>query len=108
MRDLELLACCHFPEVHLGGINISIVGILTQVLLFAVRYLVAHWDQSWLDNNVMARNHVHLGVRNPVRTGLGHLGVEIAAIIAISAAGINLSSFALVASALSVGPSFGL
>jgi Small-conductance mechanosensitive channel len=56
----------------------------------------------------MARSQVDAGVRNSVKTGIGYLGMGLAVIVGVSAAGIDLSSFALVASALSVGIGFGL
>ena len=56
----------------------------------------------------MARSQVDAGVRNSVKTGIGYLGVGLAVIVGVSAAGIDLSSLALVASALSVGIGFGL
>ncbi|PDV88917.1 mechanosensitive ion channel protein [Rhizobium sp. H4] len=108
VQDLQLLAYRLFTEVKLGGISISLLGICTGILLFAGVYLLTRWVQRWLDGNVMARSHVDLGVRNSVKTGIGYLGVGVAAIIGVSAAGIDLSSFALVASALSVGIGFGL
>ncbi|MBB2713999.1 mechanosensitive ion channel family protein [Rhizobium sophoriradicis] len=108
VQDLQLIAYRLFTEVKLGGISISLLGICTGILLFAGVYLLTRWLQRWLDGNVMARSHVDLGVRNSVKTGIGYLGVGIAAIIGVSAAGIDLSSFALVASALSVGIGFGL
>jgi potassium efflux system protein len=108
VQDLQLLAYRLFTEVRFGGINISLVGIFTGILLFAGGYLLTRWIQRWLDSNIMARSHVDLGVRNSVKTGIGYLGVGIAALIGISSAGIDLSNFALVASALSVGIGFGL
>ncbi|KQV83188.1 mechanosensitive ion channel family protein [Rhizobium sp. Root1220] len=108
VQDLQLIAYRLLTEVRLGGISISLVGILTGILLFAGGYLVTRWLQRWLDGNVMARSHVDLGVRNSVKTGIGYLGVGLAAIIGVSAAGIDLSNLALVASALSVGIGFGL
>jgi small-conductance mechanosensitive channel len=108
IQDLELIAYRLLTEVRLGGISISLVGIMTGVLLFAGGYLLTRWIQRWLDSNVMARSHVDLGVRNSVKTGIGYLGVGLAAIVGVSAAGIDLSNLALVASALSVGIGFGL
>ncbi|MFC5756937.1 mechanosensitive ion channel family protein [Rhizobium sp. GCM10022189] len=108
VQDLQLLAYRLFTEVRLGGISISLVGIFTGILLFAGGYLATRWVQKWLDSNVMARSHVDLGVRNSVKTGIGYLGVGVAAIFGVSAAGIDLSNLALVASALSVGIGFGL
>lgn len=108
IQDLQQIAYRLFTEVRLGGISISLVGIFTGILLFAGGYLVTRWVQRWLDGNVMARSHVDIGVRNSVKTGIGYLGVGVAAIVGVSAAGIDLSSLALVASALSVGIGFGL
>ncbi|MDE1992120.1 MAG: mechanosensitive ion channel family protein [Rhizobiaceae bacterium] len=108
IQDLELIAYRLFTEIRIGNISISLIGIFVGILLFAGGYLVTRWFQRWLDNNVMARGQVDLGVRNSVKTGIGYLGVALAAIFGISAAGIDLSSLALVASALSVGIGFGL
>jgi small-conductance mechanosensitive channel len=107
-RDLQLWLFNLFTEINVGTIRISIFGILGGVLLFAGGLVVTRWFQKWLDGNVMARSHVDGGVRNSVKTGVGYLGTGIAAIIGISAAGIDLSSLALVAGALSLGIGFGL
>ncbi|WJH40086.1 mechanosensitive ion channel family protein [Aliirhizobium terrae] len=106
--DIESWIINFFTEFRIGSISISIVGIFGGVLLFALGYVITRWIQKWVDGNVMARSHVDLGVRNSVRTGIGYLGIGLAVIVGVSAAGINLSSFALVASALSVGIGFGL
>ncbi len=107
-RDLQLWLFNLFTEINIGTIRISIFGILGGVLLFAGGLVVTRWFQKWLDGNVMARSHVDGGVRNSVKTGVGYLGTAIAGIIGISAAGIDLSSLALVAGALSLGIGFGL
>ncbi len=108
VQDLEIFFYRLFTEIRLGSIRISLVGILAGILFFIGGYFVTRWFQRWLDGTVMARGQVDLGVRNSVKTGIGYLGVAIAAVIGISAAGIDLSSLALVASALSVGIGFGL
>jgi small-conductance mechanosensitive channel len=77
-------------------------------MLFVLGLMVTRWFQRWLDGTVMVRSHVDPGVRNSVRTAVGYAGVGLAGLIGISAAGINLSSLALVAGALSLGIGFGL
>lgn len=106
--DIEGLAYRFFTNITLGNISISIIGIVGGLALFALGYFLTRWVQRWIDRHVLARSHVDQGVRNSVKTGIGYLGMGLAAIIGVSAAGIDLSSFALVASALSVGIGFGL
>lgn len=106
--DIESWAYRLLTGFSIGNTSISLISILTGILVFAVGYIVTRWFQKWLDNNVMARGQVDAGVRNSVGTGIGYLGVVVAAIFGISSAGLDLSSLALVASALSVGIGFGL
>ncbi|MBV2185958.1 MAG: mechanosensitive ion channel family protein [Rhizobium sp.] len=107
-RDLEIWLINIFTEINIGTIRISIFGIMGGILLFSLGLVATRWLQKWLDGNVMARSHVDAGVRNSVKTGVGYLGTGIAGLIGISAAGIDLSSLALVAGALSLGIGFGL
>lgn len=107
-RDMQLWLFNLFTEINIGTIRISIFGILGGLLLFVVGLMLTRWFQKWLDGNVMARSQVDGGVRNSVKMGVGYLGTGIAGIVGISAAGIDLSSLALVAGALSLGIGFGL
>jgi potassium efflux system protein len=106
--DISTIFIQAFTEIHVGNINISLVGILVGVLLFFAGLFLTRWFQRWLDGNVMARSHVDAGVRNSVSTVLGYAGIVLAALLGISAAGFDLSSLALVAGALSLGIGFGL
>ncbi|KQW28763.1 mechanosensitive ion channel protein [Rhizobium sp. Root274] len=108
LRDMQLWLFNLFTEINIGTIRISIFGILGGLLLFVVGLMLTRWFQKWLDGNVMARSQVDGGVRNSVKMGVGYLGTGIAGIVGISAAGIDLSSLALVAGALSLGIGFGL
>lgn len=108
VADIESWAYRLLTEIRIGTITISLVGILAGLLFFAFGYAVTRWMQGWIDRNVMARSRVDAGVRNSIRTGIGYIGVGVAAIIAVSAAGFDLSSLALVAGALSLGVGFGL
>ncbi|NSX90758.1 mechanosensitive ion channel family protein [Agrobacterium tumefaciens] len=106
--DIESWAYRLLTGITVGNASISLIGLFGGVLVFAIGYIITRWFQRWLDNNVMARGQVDAGVRNSVKTGIGYLGIAVAAIFGVSSAGLNLSSLALVASALSVGIGFGL
>jgi small-conductance mechanosensitive channel len=95
-------------EVRVGSISISLVGIASGILIFLLGYFGTRGFQRWLDGKVMARGRVDAGVRNSISTAVGYAGIALAALVGISAAGLNLSNLALVAGALSLGIGFGL
>jgi small-conductance mechanosensitive channel len=91
----------------MGGVRISLFAIMIALLLFALGYMAAKFFQGWLDSYVMERAGVDAGVRDSVRTGVGYVGVALAALLAVSYLGLDFSNLAIVAGALSVGVGYG-
>ncbi|HTV70277.1 MAG TPA: mechanosensitive ion channel domain-containing protein, partial [Rhizobiaceae bacterium] len=95
-------------EIRVGTVSFSLIGVLTGIFVFVLGYFGTRWFQGWLDGSVMARGRVDTGVRNSIRTVVGYLGLAVAALVGISAAGVDLSNLALIAGGLSLGIGFGL
>jgi small-conductance mechanosensitive channel len=93
---------------QIGTFSFSPFAILTGALVFATGYVLTQWFKRWLDGTVMARGRVEPGVRNSIRTVVGYAGLALTALVSISAAGLDLSNFALIAGGLSLGIGFGL
>lgn len=106
--DIERWVYRIFTNITIGSFSISIVGILGGLIIFAIALVISRFFENWLDRNVLGRTYMDAGVRNSVKTGVGYLGIGIAIMIGLSAAGISLSNLALVAGALSLGIGFGL
>ncbi|UVK36434.1 mechanosensitive ion channel family protein [Mesorhizobium sp. AR10] len=106
--DIQAWAYKLATGITVGSVTISVTGILTGIIVFIIGYFLTRWFQGWLDGSVMARGRVDTGVRNSIRLAVGYAGVALAALVGISAAGIDLSNLALVAGALSLGIGFGL
>jgi potassium-dependent mechanosensitive channel len=97
-----------FVGFRIGNTQISIAAILASTMVFALGYFAARLFQGWLDKQVLEPAGFSGSVRHSIRTGVGYIGVIVAALIAISYAGLDLSSLAIVAGALSVGIGLGL
>jgi potassium-dependent mechanosensitive channel len=94
--------------IKLGNITLSPKAIAIALVVFAVGTTATKYFTRWLERRVLVETHLDKGVQDSLRAAAGYGGYSLAAAIALSAAGLEFSSLALVAGALGVGIGFGL
>ena len=91
-----------------GGLTISVYTLFLATALFLIGYFITTGIRNWLQARYFPTTSLDRGLTNSISTVVGYIGLLLAAILAITAAGFDLSNLAIVAGALSVGIGFGL
>ena len=94
--------------VTVGNVTLSVSDIAVGLLIFTLTIVITRVLQRVLSDKVLPQTTLDSGVQHSLAAGFGYLGLILAAALAISAIGLDLSNLALIAGALSVGIGFGL
>ena len=78
----------------MGESRITPSDFIAFIVIFVIGYVITKAIQNMLKEQVLPKTKLDAGGQNAVVDGVGYLGIFLAAVIAISTAGIDLSSLA--------------
>jgi small-conductance mechanosensitive channel len=94
--------------VQLGGITISVAGVLGAIALVVIGVALTRGVQRWLDRDLLPKTRMDVGLKASISTAVGYIGGVGVIVISLAYLGFSLDRLAIVAGALSVGIGFGL
>jgi potassium efflux system protein len=93
---------------RIGDRVFSITDVVAGMVAFIILLAIVRFTQHFIRQRILLHTRIDSGVRDSLITVIGYVGLVIAAMIAITITGIDLSGLTIVAGALSVGVGFGL
>lgn len=108
VADVTALVRSALFGFEIGHFRISLFRVLVALALFGALLFLTRLLQRWLRSAFLRPDRMDAGIANSIYQGIGYVGFGVAALVAISFGGIDITNLAIVAGALSVGIGFGL
>ncbi len=105
---VESLTTALTTRFETGALSVSLGGVLSFAIAILVAVYVSRVLQFVLEEEVLPRVRLPRGVPYAISTSARYTVLTLGFLAAVSAAGVDLSSLAFIAGALSVGIGFGL
>ncbi|MEM1381389.1 MAG: DUF3772 domain-containing protein [Pseudomonadota bacterium] len=93
---------------RIGQFDVSIAKFIAAGATVAALLWLTGLVRKGLENSVFPKSRLDEGVQNSLKTLVGYVGLIVAVAAGVGALGVDLSSLAIIAGALSVGIGFGL
>ena len=94
--------------IPFGNSSITPSSLAKFLIIFFIGYYFTKLLQKIINERVLPATRLDAGGKGALLSGLGYVGIFVAALIALSSTGLDLSSLAILAGALSVGLGFGM
>jgi small-conductance mechanosensitive channel len=107
-RVLEAMGAALDAQVSLGKIAISVSAVLAFVAAIWAAFLVSRFVRFVLDEEVFPRAHLGRGIPYAIQRSVHFLIIALGFFIAMGVIGMEMTQFAILASAFTIGVGFGL
>lgn len=94
--------------VQVGQVTLSLSEIVLALIVLVAGLFIVGRVKRWLSDQILPTTRFDIGLQNSVAAGFGYVASLIVITLAVVTLGIDLSSVAIIAGALSVGIGFGL
>jgi small-conductance mechanosensitive channel len=105
---LNMLVGFLTTEMDIGSISVSLANILLFILILSITYAIAVFIKKIIEQEILQNLKLPRGIPAAISMVLRIFFVTLGVIFAISAAGIDMGKFGMIAGALGVGIGFGL
>jgi small-conductance mechanosensitive channel len=93
---------------QIGEFSVSPAALAIGFLVLLIGIILTRSVTDWLDRRVLSDTQLDSGARNSIHSGARYAGYALAAVVALTATGLDLSSLTIAAGALGLGIGFGL
>src|ERR1044071_9360878 len=92
-----------------GRITVSISSVIVGVVVFTITLLLARYSSAFIERRIARRHHIDPGLRYTICRLIRYVIITIGTLVAVKQAfAVDLTSIAVIFTALSVGIGFGL